>query len=127
MHSDRRTQTVIVCSIILILAFSTLPMGFLVGQTRTYNFTNIVSNKAYEGTSLLQPPTVLEIGTEVSPTEYEQIAYSDDIHDIENTGFLRYLAEEGKSICNQQQDKPQKTYKNNHHFGFHQVWEGDQR
>ncbi len=90
MHSDRRTQTVVVCSIILILAFSTLPMGFLVGQTRIYNLTNTVSNKAYQGTDTLQPPITLEIGTEVSPTEYEQMAYSDNVRDMYGNLYSDY-------------------------------------
>ena len=48
------------------------------GQSRTYDFRDITSNKAYEGANVTQPPDSLEIGTEFSSGDYANITYPDN-------------------------------------------------
>jgi hypothetical protein len=74
--SYRRSAPVLVL-LIIVASLSVILTGKAEVGTKTYDFEDFVNNKAYEGTDATQPPTALEIGSEMSPEEYSAIASLD--------------------------------------------------
>jgi hypothetical protein len=63
--------------LIVVASFSVILTGKAEVGTKTYDFEDRVNNRAYEGTDATQPPTALEIGSEMSPEKYSAIASLD--------------------------------------------------
>jgi len=68
---------IIILSLLVISTLSLVPLKVTSGVTRTYDFTNRVDNKAYEGSIYTQPPPILDIGSELSSQSYDNISYLD--------------------------------------------------
>ena len=77
-------KLILVTAFIITLIFSTqsvILQQALATQPTIYDFTDKVNNKAFQGTDSSQPPGSLEIGSELTPAELDNIAFSDDLRD----------------------------------------------
>ncbi len=73
----KKFMTVLITFVLLFSSCSFIFGTTETGTVRTYDFTDSVNNKAYEGDSWLLPPLALEIGTELTRESYLNISRLD--------------------------------------------------
>lgn len=74
---SKKFMTVLVASVLVLGSYSFIFAVVGTGAVRTYDFTDAVNNKAYEGDDPRLPPLNLEIGTEISQASYLNISRLD--------------------------------------------------
>lgn len=73
----KKLVTAFIASVLVLGSHSFIFVGVGTGVVRTYDFTDVVNNKAYEGDNGRLPPLGLEIGTELSQASYLNISRLD--------------------------------------------------